>query len=196
MRQLIETELLSERKTIAIKGYDGLWGRATLVLKALQQCVDLLENYTIEIYSADELLKNLAREFSLTTGVPVKILEQAKNTEILKLFGRSRIGIGMSISDGTPNSMLEEMIMGTFPIQSDTISTAEWIINGENGLLVPPENVSSLTKAIRLALTDDKLVNEASNINKNIMLQRVDYSVLQSQIISLYEKVFRQSIRI
>ncbi len=195
LRQSIEIEQPSKRRTIAVKGYHHCTGRALVALKSLQLCADLLENYTLEIYLASEVVKKAAAEFTASTGIPIKITGQAKNVEILKLFGRSRISIGMSISDGSPNTLLEAMIMGAFPIQSDTVSTAEWITDGENGFLVPPEDAEYTAQAIRQALTDNELVDRAATLNKELTFERVDYSIVQPQVVDLYEKVYQQDFR-
>ena len=141
---------------------------------------------------AGEAVEKSARELSLSTEIPIKIIQHTNNIEILKLFGRSRISIGMNISDGSPNTLLEAMIMGAFPIQSDTISTAEWINNGENGFLVPPEDVEATAQAIKRAIIDDEMVNRAAILNKEITLKRIDNSVVQPQVLALYNKVYRQ----
>lgn len=193
LRQHIEIEQPSKRRTIALKGYHHWTGRALIALEALQGCADLLKDYTVEIYLASEAVEKAADKLAISTGVTVKIIKQARNVEILKLFGRSRIGIGMSISDGSPNTLLEAMIMGAFPIQSDTVSTGEWIKNGENGFLVPPENAEITARAIKRALIDDELVDRAADINKKLTLEKIDCSVVQPQVIKVYEKVYRKN---
>jgi glycosyltransferase involved in cell wall biosynthesis len=107
-------------------------------------------------------------------------------------MGRARIAIGVNVTDGTPNTMLEAMVMGAFPIQSDTISTAEWITHGENGLLVPPEDHEAIAAAIRWALLDDALVDRAAEINAQITAERIDRAVIQPEVIAMYEKVAAQ----
>ncbi len=193
LRGLIEVENVLDRKTIALKGYHHWAGRALTALKALQLCADLLKNYTVEIYLADKRVQKFAEEFSRSTGVPVKIIQHAENVEILKLFGRSRISIGMSITDGTPNTMLEAMIMGAFPIQSDTVSTAEWITSGRNGFLVSTEDVEMTAQAITRALKDDRMIEQAAVLNKDFMINRIDRSIVQPQVINMYKKVFEEN---
>ena len=90
---------------------------------------------------------------------------QSPNDEIIKLMGRARIAIGIGLTDGSPVSLLEAMIMGAFPIQTDTVSTAEWISDGENGFLVPAEEPHTIASAIQRALLDDELVERAAKLN-------------------------------
>jgi glycosyltransferase involved in cell wall biosynthesis len=110
-------------------------------------------------------------------------------------MGRSRIAIGISLSDGTPNAMLEAMIMGAFPIQSDTVSTREWIDHGVNGFIIPPEDPRALASAIKKALQDDGLVNRAADMNSNRMYESVDERILRPKIIADYERVVTDSKR-
>jgi len=192
LRQATDIVKPSLRRSIALKGYQSWQGRALLALDALQLCAAELAGYRLEIYLPVPAVEERARAFSLATGIPVTIHDQTLNIEILKLFGRSRIGFSMSITDGWPNSMLETMIMGAFPVQSDTVSTAEWITGGENGLLIPPEDPAAAAVALKRSLADDEMVDRAADINYQMVLKRIDRSVNKPQIVELYKKVFAQ----
>lgn len=188
---------VSQRRVIALKGYhDDRWaGRALVALQALQQCADCVRDYEIEIYLAGDNVRYAAEYVARVTGLRISILPRSPVEEIAKLFGRSRIAIGLSVTDGSPSSLLEAMIMGAFPVQSDTISTAEWITHGENGLLVSAEDQNGVAGAICRALADDELVNRAAEINSRIAQERLDSCVLQPQISALYERVIAESHR-
>ncbi len=186
----------SARRVIALKGYDGWAGRARIALHALRQCADQLGGYTVEIFSASKNIQTLALQMSKTTGLPIRVMPCGARTEIVKLMGRARFTIGLSISDGTPNTMLEAMIMGALPIQSDAGgATGEWITDGENGLLVPPEDSDRVATAIRRALRDDALIDRAMQLNEKLANERLDDELIQSRVIARYEMVGRQSIK-
>ena len=189
MQRLMQPRPVSQRRVIAVKGYTGWAGRAIVALNALHLCADMLKGYEIEVYLATPEVKHVARYISKVTGIKVKIIPPSPNKTIIELMGRSRIAIGVNISDGIPNSMMEAMVMGAFPIQSDTGAIDEWITDGENGLLVPPEDPQAIAKAIRRALTDDTLVNKAAAINRKLTMERIDKSIIQPQVIAMYEKV-------
>ena len=63
--------------------------------------------------------------------------------------------ISAAIHDGTPNSVLESMALGCVPVVGDIESLREWIVDGENGLLMNPNNPSSIATGILRALRDD-----------------------------------------
>jgi hypothetical protein len=52
---------------------------------------------------------------------PPESIRKGRLIEILKLHGRPRISISLSISDAISRSVLEAMVMGAFPIQRMTI---------------------------------------------------------------------------
>jgi hypothetical protein len=194
MQKFRDPSPVSSRKVIALKGYhnDEWTGRALVALQAMHMCADSLVGYEVVIYQADTNVQYAAEYLARITGLSISILPPSPHDELLRLIGRARIAIGVCVSDGTPNAMLEAMVMGAFPIQSDTISTAEWINNGENGLLVPPEEPEAIAAAMRRALFDDALVDRAAEINERITAERIDRAVIQPQVIALYEKVGMQ----
>ena len=169
---LTECELLrkpgntSERKLILLKGYQGWAGRALSGLRALARCADILKarGYSIAVYSSSPDVNLAVELFALETGVPVEIIPPCSHIEMLKKYGQARVYIGLSISDAISTSLLEAMVMGAFPIQSCTACADEWIVDGQSGLIVPPEDVDVIEKALRLALTDDALVDRADSI--------------------------------
>ena len=184
-------EPISSRRTIALKGYHGgEWGgRALVGLQALSMCAELLRGYEVVIYSANKETKQAADEITRDSGFTINILPQSPHDEMVKLLGRARIAVGISLTDGTPNAMLEAMVMGAFPIQSNTISTAEWIDDGRNGFLVPAEDPIAIGGAIKRALLDDTLVEKAAKINTRQISERIDRTVIQPQVIAIYNAV-------
>jgi glycosyltransferase involved in cell wall biosynthesis len=178
------------RRVVALKGYDGGdWGgRASVALEAFSLCSDHLGPYEIVVYSGGSALKERAERISTASGLNFTFLPHTSHSRILNLFARSRLAIGLSTTDGTPNSMLEAMVMGAFPIQSDTISTGEWIKDARNGFLVPAEDPHAVARAIKHALSDDELVNRAERLNARIT-RRIGKAVIQPQVIEMYRNV-------
>ena len=189
MRQLGSVFPVKSRKVIAVKGYqDETWGgRALNALEALRSSATL-RGFEIVIFSATSEVKSRAEALAKEAGLQISVLPPSPNDEIIKLMGRSRIAIGVGLTDGSPVSLLEAMIMGAFPIQTDTVSTGEWIRDGQNGFLVPAEGPASIAKAFQRALIDDELVEGAAKINKVIAEQRLDHKNLRPQIVDMYKK--------
>ena len=182
----------AERKIILLKGYQNEVRRALFALRALERCADILSNYLIVIYSAHADVVAKANILSHQKKLRTYISPTISHLEMFKLLAETRISITVNLSDGVPNSMLEAMIMGTFPIQSFTSCADEWIVDGETGFLVPPEDPEIIEIAIRRAVTDDELVNRAAKENFKICKERLDYDLLKSKTIEMYLTVARE----
>ncbi len=191
LRQKTKT---SNKKLIMLKGYQGWAGRANIGLQALQLCRDHLEGYEIVIYSSQLQSRIAARVFHRATRIPVRFVPQGtEHSEILKFHGQARISIGLSISDAISTSVLEAMAMGSLPVQSCTSCADEWIQDGKTGLLVPAEDPEAIAKAIRRALSDDVLVDQAARLNAKTIKGRLDEKIIKPQVVKLYQSIGQAS---
>ncbi|RII27583.1 MAG: hypothetical protein CXR31_04915 [Geobacter sp.] len=180
----------SERRIIMLKGYWGWAYRSLVGLRALERCADILEGYTVVIYLGFNWEIRIAAElFTLNTGIPVTFLPLVSHDEMLSYHGRARISIGINISDAISTSFLEALVMGSFPIQTHTSCANEWIEDGRTGILVPPEDPEIIEKAIRRALTDDALVNQAAEENWTTAINRLDENILKLKTLDFYKRV-------
>jgi glycosyltransferase involved in cell wall biosynthesis len=189
MRALIKEPDEKKRRIIMLKGYEGWAGRANNALQAITSCVDILKDYEIVVYLASRPIIEKVNAMPKNSGLNIRILPQSPHHTILELFGKARLAIGINQTDGVPNAMLEAMTMGAFPIQSDTESTAEWITSGVNGLLVDPQDPSAIADAIRKAVTDDDLVEKAAKFNFELIVDKLDLSIVRPKVIEMYKKI-------
>src|SRR6266542_6920047 len=106
MRALEQPGLISKRKVIAVKGYQhDIWGgRALVAIEALKLVAPYLKGYEVVVYPAqpNSEVSLFATEVFKNSGVRLTLMGQAPHDEIVKLMGRSRVAIGLSVSDGTP----------------------------------------------------------------------------------------------
>lgn len=191
MRGFRQQTGIAARRVIAVKGYNGgqFEARGLVAVEALRRCAPLLQDYEVVAYSVAPEVAAAVDHLKRTSAVQARVLPQSLHSDILQLMGRSRIAIGLGMSDGSPNTLLEAMIMGAFPIQSDTISTGEWIESGKNGFLVPPEDPEEVAVAIRRALSDAALVEQAAEVNTRIADERLDRECIRSEVVSLYKRI-------
>jgi glycosyltransferase involved in cell wall biosynthesis len=182
----------SKRKNIMLKGYQNWAGRALVGLRALERCSDVLKGYRIIIYSVNTVDVVIAAElFTQNTGLETVIIPLGgiSYDEILSYHGSARISIGLSITDALSTSLLEAMVMGSFPIQSDTSCASEWFKNGQMGTFVKPEDPENVEKAIRKALADDDLVNRAAKLNYDMLFEKLEYSKIKNRVVNIYENL-------
>lgn len=106
----------------------------------------------------------------------VSLLPKQTRTELAALFRKASITVSLSEHDGTPNTLLEAMASGCFPIAGDIESLREWISSGENGYLVPPDKPRALARAIVKALESPDLREQATRLNLQQVSERAIYS--------------------
>src|SRR5690606_20418101 len=113
------------------------FGRCNVILEAIGRMKESLIDYEIVVFGANVEVRKFAEKEKLHQWKNFKIFEQISHNQVLQIMGNSLIYIGNSVSDGMPNTLLEAIIMGAFPIQSNPGGVTEEIItDGINGLLI------------------------------------------------------------
>jgi glycosyltransferase involved in cell wall biosynthesis len=112
----------------------------------------------------------------LGIGGSVNLLPPQSQTDLAELFRRSKISLSITTHDGTPNTLLEAMACGCFPIAGDLESLREWIIPGINGLLVDPVDPNALASAILDAISQPDLISQAKVRNIQLVKERAEYN--------------------
>jgi len=118
----IEPTPIKNRTKIVVKGYGGTWGKAVDVLKSLERVQDQLLDYEIHVTS---VTRDVAREINrLKKTSKLRITSHPKFSltpqQMQALMNEARFHIAVSVSDGLPASLIEAMLLGAVPIQSDT----------------------------------------------------------------------------
>jgi hypothetical protein len=105
------------------------------------------------------------------------------------VFRGAQIVVSPSIHDGTPNSLLEGMACGCFPIAGDLESIREWITHSQNGLLVDPNDPQAIADAILIALEREDLRHEAAGLNAKIISARAEYGKNMEKVVEFYKNL-------
>jgi len=125
----------------------------------------------------------------LDLGEYVTLLPHLSQPELHELFSRCDIVVSPTYHDGTPNSLLEAMAHGAFPIASRLESIAEWIEHGVNGFLFEPVDPNLLAHAIVVALRSQELQVEARRRNHDLLRRRATREFARAELSHLYERV-------
>lgn len=119
----------------------------------------------------------------------VFVHEFLEPSKLAELFRRAAIMVSPATTDGTPNSMLEAMACGAFPIVSNLESTKEWIEQGNNGLLFDVENSDELALMIERAFLDTKMRHAAQTSNLRLVQEKADSQLVMPQVLSFYRTI-------
>src|SRR5690606_17551151 len=78
----------------------------------------------------------LARKWARRYGVQdaVRLLPAVDRVGMARLFRHSDVVISLGNHDGTPNTLLEGIACGCFPVVGAIDSVLEWVVDGVNGV--------------------------------------------------------------
>jgi glycosyltransferase involved in cell wall biosynthesis len=119
----------------------------------------------------------------------VILLPSLDQPELWWLFTRAEAIISPGEHDGVPNSLLEALASGCYPVAGDIESLREWITPGVNGLLYPPADANALAEAILLVLDNPDRRFEATRYNLGLIRERADQTIIQKRAIDFYQLV-------
>jgi glycosyltransferase involved in cell wall biosynthesis len=97
------------------------------------------------------------RVSELGLGERVKFLGSLSRDEALRYLAGARAALLSSAWENLPHAAVEALAVGTPVVSTSVGGVPEVVHDGENGLLVPPNDVAALAAALRAMLTDDDL---------------------------------------
>lgn len=164
--QRLEMELLpdDQRDLIMIKGYHGWAGRALVGLVAVKRIAKELSGLRVVVYSCNIVTAIVARIISLRLGLKIETKRKGSvsRDEMLDLFSRTKVYVGLSRTDGISTSLLEAMAVGAIPVQTSTSCCGEWF--DKTGVKVDTIAVGAVSEAILNAI---KLSKDETNRLRN-----------------------------
>lgn len=116
----------------------------------------------------------------------VHLLPKLSAQQLANTYRAAQVMASPSTHDGTPNSLLEAMACGAFPVCGDLVSIREWIQDGDNGLLVDPNDPAALAAGMLRALQDGKLREGAARHNAALVKERADYERNMQKVETFY----------
>lgn len=88
----------------------------------------------------------------------VELISALDHSEATALLNEADAIVSPSRDETMPIALLEAMGLGKAVVTTDVGGVREWIYDGMNGLIVPPENANELAVALTRCLTDPKLL--------------------------------------
>lgn len=176
------------RKVILLKGNENRSGRALNILKALERISSNLSDFEVVVFGATNP-KILCFDQSKIPNIQIHGL--LKHEEVQRLMGTAAIYIGNSNSDGMPNTLLEAICAGAFPIQSNPGgATSEIIVDGVNGSLIHDcEDLEHILQVIQTVLTSKDHRLKAANQNVKNINPILERQYIQNKVLNAYDSL-------
>ena len=127
----------------------------------------------------------------LDLSFAVELLPIIPRHDLAVLFRESAVTVSPSTHDGTPNTLLEAMACGSYPVAGDLTSIREWIEPGENGGLIDPGDPDHLAREVLSALRDATLRKKAAKLNHALVNEKAEYNSSMHKAEEFYQTVIR-----
>lgn len=135
----------------------------------------------------------IAEQFvsQLAISKNTRLLPTVSHNEMADLFRLADIAISPSLHDGTPNTLLEAMACGCFPVAGDIESLREWISNKVNGILFETTSPKSLAGAVLEGLENSQLVKNAKEYNYKLIAEKANFEKVMLEAENFYNQVIK-----
>ncbi len=165
------------------------WLRVDTLCRAVPEIVRRVPGtVTILVDSAgDGRITALVDELKI--GDFCRLLPRQSPGQMTGLFAAADLAVSPSFHDGTPNTLLECMATGCFPVASKIAPVREWIDHGVNGLLFDPADPRELATLVVEALTGEKIREYAGKVNRDLVAERAERRTTLARVDEFYRKV-------
>lgn len=141
------------------------------LLKAFTEVVKSHPEWTLHCVGKDfnDVYSNSVQQKIRDYGLDNSVFFYGSRPDVFNVLSQCEIGVLSSKSEGLPIALLEYGLAKLAVIATKVGECKTVISNNENGMLVPPESASKLTKALHLCIQDEELRHVfAARFNKHV----------------------------
>jgi len=139
--------------------------------------------------SLENYIRRLIRTYDANVELVTTGVEHGKLPEI---YNRFAIFVAPSRTEAQGVAMCEAMSSGLPVVATRVGGIPEFVINGYNGLLVPPEDSVSLRRAVRILLTDSSLYEELSKNARKFAINTLSHRVIFEKELNAFKSAIQQ----
>jgi L-malate glycosyltransferase len=138
----------------------------------------------------DDYLTSLKR-LAARLGIDDRVVFAGLRLDVPALLAASTVAVMPSLNEALSNSLLEAMAAGAPTVATRVGGTPEALADGENGLLVPPDDPAALADAIGRLLTDPAAAAALGHAARRTVEQRFSLSAMVAATEQLYVDLLR-----
>jgi glycosyltransferase involved in cell wall biosynthesis len=139
-----------------------------------------------------EKIRHEIKRLGLETTVTIQ--DKTNYNEVIQDLKNADIFITASGRDGTPVSLLEAMSTGIACIATAVGGIPEWISDGENGILIPPDNPEKIAQNLILLSTDSQKRKNLGFHARKTIIEKGDWATLMKSAEKDYSTILQKKI--
>ncbi len=185
-RDRLFPDIGSQSKLIAVVAnmYSRVKGHTSLISAAPHVCRDIPGAIFVLIGDGEERL-NLEKQVR-QAGLEKNFLFLGHRSDVPELLACCDLSVLPSEAEALPNSLLEAIAVGLPVVGTCVGGIPEIIMDGVNGLLVPPKNPQALTEAILRILQDPHFAKKLSRGGQEMIRTHFGFDRLLAELEQLY----------
>lgn len=172
-----------------VKSLETYYGIHNLI-KAFAEVYKSNKNIRLKIAgkgNQEEKLKSLAKKLGISECIEwLGFVSPAEN--VVKTFNSFDIAVVPSLAESFGVSAVEAQACGIPVIVSDVGGLPETVVDGKSGIIVPPDDIKSLSEAIKSLLNDDAKRAEMGKYGRELVCSEFDSNEIFKGIEKIYEK--------
>jgi L-malate glycosyltransferase len=162
-----------------VKGID-------LLLEAAKQCVDLKDLFLLFIGPIeDSKVRKMVEDPRIRDRVKMVGFQKSP----AKFMASADLYAMPSRMEGLGRALLEAMSYGICPLVSDAGGMKEIVRDGQDGVVVPKEDVAALAEAIRSLHADREKIKKYGESAKQRMNEHLSPDKIEKKLLAFYKKV-------
>ena len=138
----------------------------------------------------DELAARAAR-----LGIADRVIFTGLRSDVPALLSAVDVSVMPSLNEALSNVLLESMAAGAAVVATDVGGTAEALVNGKNGLLIPPADPHVMAAAIIHLIDNPPLARELGHRAKRTISDRFSLDRMVGATESLYDDLLSRKQR-
>jgi glycosyltransferase involved in cell wall biosynthesis len=176
------------------KAHDSYYTSSLSTLEALRLCWDQIQPCELHILSAWEGTTVSQWFWTLPEAMQQAAQYQGNipHKEVLDLALKARVMLAPSLLDGIPNTLLEAMACGAFPIVSP-LESIQALVKEENVLFARNLYPQEIADAIIRAMNDDALVDAAAQRNIPVVRSFAHRPDVRMKAIQMYRDIVAEA---
>jgi glycosyltransferase involved in cell wall biosynthesis len=160
--------------------------RPFLAIEAFRSLISRYPDCTL-IMAGDGELSSRVRQEATSLGGRVKIVGHV--SDVHEYLGSSDMLLHTAANEGTPLAIVEAMSAGIPVVATNAGATAELVLNGVTGLLVPVDSHAGVAGALVTLASNPELRSQYGKAARRVFDERFSYSRMVAETIAAYERL-------
>ena len=128
---------------------------------------------------------------AIEEGRGIEAVGEKLNEELIACYAAADCYVFPSYREGFPNTVMEAGAMGLPCIVTDINGSREIIIEGENGVIIPPQNEQALYEAMVKMMTNDEGRKRMAGNARRMVAERFEQSYVHQCLFDFYDDTLK-----